>query len=85
MRFFFRWYNLWIGAYWDSESRALYVCPLPMLGVCIQCGPCDVARGRALTLITLQYAISRKWYERIPWLGDRWLRKRLRVHWSRRP
>lgn len=33
VRPFFRWYDLWIGAYWDRDSRALYVCPLPMVGV----------------------------------------------------
>ena len=36
VRSFFRWYDLWIGAYWDSKSRALYVCPLPTVGVRIQ-------------------------------------------------
>lgn len=30
---FFRWYDLWIGAYVDVEDRTLYVCPLPMIGV----------------------------------------------------
>ena len=30
---FFRWYDLWIGAYWDRKGRDLYVCPLPMVGV----------------------------------------------------
>jgi hypothetical protein len=35
VRLFFRWYDLWIGAYWDRHSRTLYVCPVPMLGVAI--------------------------------------------------
>lgn len=30
---FFRWYDLWIGAYWDRKSRALYICPVPMFGL----------------------------------------------------
>ena len=30
IRFKFVWYDLWIGAYWDRQSRWLYVCPLPM-------------------------------------------------------
>lgn len=25
----FRWYDLWVGAYWDRRARVLYVCPLP--------------------------------------------------------
>jgi hypothetical protein len=32
VQLFFRWYDLWIGAYYDREARALYVCPLPMVG-----------------------------------------------------
>ncbi len=30
---FFRWYDLWVGAYWDRATRTLYVCPLPTVGV----------------------------------------------------
>lgn len=30
---FFRWYDLWIGAYWDRANRALYLCPLPCVGL----------------------------------------------------
>ncbi len=30
---FFRWYDLWIGAYIDVNNRAIYICPLPMVGV----------------------------------------------------
>lgn len=36
VEFFFRWYDLWVGAYWDRENKALYVCPLPTLGVVIR-------------------------------------------------
>jgi hypothetical protein len=35
---FFRWYDLWVGAYWSKEERALYVCPLPMIGLRIKAG-----------------------------------------------
>jgi len=33
IRPFFRWYDLWVGAYWDTATWTLYVCPVPMLGV----------------------------------------------------
>jgi hypothetical protein len=33
---FFRWYDLWIGAYYDRHNRTLYICPLPTIGVAIQ-------------------------------------------------
>ena len=36
IQLFFRWYDLWIGAYWDRAAGALYVCPIPMCGVRIQ-------------------------------------------------
>lgn len=32
----FAWYDLWVGAYWCSAKRRLYVFPVPMLGVVIQ-------------------------------------------------
>src|SRR4051812_45988377 len=36
---FFRWFDLWVGAYVDTKNRALYVCPLPMLGVKVELTP----------------------------------------------
>lgn len=33
MQPFFRWYDLWIGMYYDRKGRSLYLCPLPMLGI----------------------------------------------------
>ena len=30
---FFRWYDLWIGAYIDTERSTIYICPVPMFGV----------------------------------------------------
>lgn len=30
---FFRWYDLWVGAYIDTENKSVYICPLPMIGV----------------------------------------------------
>lgn len=44
------------------------------------------ARGRALSAIALdQYGMRRRWYERAPWFGDRWLRRRMRDAWKRPP
>lgn len=30
------WYDIWVGAFWDREHRALYILPVPMLGIKIQ-------------------------------------------------
>lgn len=36
LSFFFRWYDLWVGAYIDWRHRTVYVCPLPTLGIMIE-------------------------------------------------
>lgn len=30
---FFRWYDLWIGAYVDTKNKAVFICPIPTLGI----------------------------------------------------
>ena len=31
VKVFLAWYDLWIGAYWNTNKRTLYVCLLPMI------------------------------------------------------
>ncbi len=38
IRPFFKWFDLWVGIYIDTERRTVYVCPLPMVGVRISFG-----------------------------------------------
>lgn len=33
----FAWYDMWVGAFWDAKKRRLYIFPVPMLGVVIDC------------------------------------------------
>lgn len=33
---FFRWYDLWIGAYWDRTNYVLFLCVFPMFGLKIE-------------------------------------------------
>jgi len=30
---FFRWYDLWIGLFYDRKDHALYWCPIPCCGL----------------------------------------------------
>ena len=48
---FFRWYDLWIGAYYDKKAKRLYVCPLPMMGfwIEIRCSPADSSNSTPAT------------------------------------
>ena len=34
----FKWYDLWVGAFWDRDKRLLYVCPLPTIIVLFDFG-----------------------------------------------
>ena len=33
---FFAWYDFWVGLFWDSKKRILYVFPIPMFGFKVQ-------------------------------------------------
>lgn len=32
-QFIFRWYDLWVGFYWDRKKKYLYIFPLPCFGI----------------------------------------------------
>jgi hypothetical protein len=34
--FFFAWYDFWIGWFYDTKKKILYVCPLPMCVIKIE-------------------------------------------------
>lgn len=37
--FFFAWYDMWGGAYWDRKNRILYICPIPCVGIKMEFQP----------------------------------------------
>lgn len=37
--FFFAWYDMWIGAFYDQKKRTLYICPLPCCVVKVEPQP----------------------------------------------
>jgi hypothetical protein len=36
VKFIFAWYDLWVGIFWDSRKRKLYILPVPCVGVTIE-------------------------------------------------
>ena len=34
--FFFAWFDLWIGAYYNQQKRTWYICPLPMCVIMVE-------------------------------------------------
>lgn len=49
------WYDLWIGAFWDSKKRWLYILPLPCIGVIIKFKPRLHEDGRRVGQSKLVY------------------------------
>lgn len=33
VKLYFKWFDFWVGLFWDAKARALYIGILPMLGV----------------------------------------------------
>ncbi|MCX6742021.1 MAG: hypothetical protein NTX24_02490 [Candidatus Pacearchaeota archaeon] len=33
VKLFFKWYDLWVGFYYDKQDEALYFCPFPTIGI----------------------------------------------------
>lgn len=36
--YFFAWYDLWVGLFWDQAKKRLYFCPLPCCVILFQFG-----------------------------------------------
>lgn len=70
VRFFFAWYDFWIGWSFDREKRKLCVMPIPMFGFSIEprCEPCLtpmrlVSNNVVVMMDGTQYEkIGARWY-----------------------
>jgi hypothetical protein len=40
-KFNFKWFDLWIGLFWDADTKILYFCPLPMCVFSISWQRCE--------------------------------------------
>ena len=39
----FKWFDFWVGLFWDSKGRKLYVFPVPMFGIVFEFGHATTA------------------------------------------
>lgn len=42
IRLLFKWYDFWVGVYYDQEGRNVFIFPLPMFGIMISWGTVDI-------------------------------------------
>ncbi len=38
MKIKFKWYDMWVGVYYDRKGRTFYICPFPTIVIIIQRG-----------------------------------------------
>lgn len=36
IKFLFAWYDFWIGLFWDSKKKWLYILPIPCFGIILK-------------------------------------------------
>ena len=36
IKFIFRWYDFWVGFYFDRKNKVVYFFPIPMFGIKIE-------------------------------------------------
>jgi len=65
VRFFFAWFDLWVGGFWSGKSRTLYVCFLPMVVLAFTFGP---ALPEDYPELRRRLRVSQYWVDRF--MGD---------------
>lgn len=51
LKFIFKWFDLWVGFFWDRENKWLYFLPFPMLGVIFKFSNFDLPSGYTIEKI----------------------------------
>lgn len=63
LKLYFKWYDFWIGLYYDKMKKRLYIGFLPMLGLMIQFNadkPVDSWENRCMAMGIIQDELMRQ-------------------------
>lgn len=46
-----KWYDMWIGMFWDSKNKWLYILPIPCMGIILKFSKKSIQKSKKNTLI----------------------------------
>ena len=62
-----KWFDIWVGFFWDTKSKKLYYFPFPMIGLVVSWQQCPRCNTRPVFLETINGVhLCNKCLEKIP-------------------